>query len=136
MTDSPRPLVLLVDDETPNLDTFQRVFRRDFQIVTARSGSEALQAMARQDFDAILVDFAMPEMNGAQLLIAAAELQPSTVRLMITAHAELPEIQALITARRVLGTIVKPWQRENLLRWIHNAVRITSLRRSAPGTPP
>lgn len=132
MTPDPRPRVLVIDDEASNLETFQRVFRRDLRIELCASGREALSVLRQREFDAILVDYSMPGMNGAQLLQAAAELQPETVRMMVTAHADLDEVRGLKASGMVNRTIIKPWDRDHLLQWIQNAARITAMRRALP----
>jgi CheY-like chemotaxis protein len=132
VTAEARPRVLVIDDEESNLETFQRVFRRDLRIELCSSGREALSVLRQREFDAILVDYSMPGMNGAQFLQAAAELQPEAVRMMVTAHADLDEVRGLKASGMVNRTIIKPWDRDHLLQWIQNAARITAMRRALP----
>jgi serine phosphatase RsbU (regulator of sigma subunit) len=61
--------VLVVDDSEPNRDLLSRRLRRNGHIVeTATNGREALAMLATADFDVILLDVMMPEMNGYQVL--------------------------------------------------------------------
>jgi CheY-like chemotaxis protein len=67
MTGQPR--VLLVDDEPYWLETLSDLLRRwQFRVTAANTPSEALEAFSDQEFEAVITDFEMPEMNGAQLI--------------------------------------------------------------------
>ncbi len=57
--------ILLVDDRPSNLSTLEAILRRpDYDLVSARSGREALGLLLRHEFAVILLDVAMPEMDG------------------------------------------------------------------------
>jgi CheY-like chemotaxis protein len=61
--------VLVVDDSEPNRDLLSRRLRRQGHTVeTASNGREALEKVAAGDFDVVLLDVMMPEMNGYQVL--------------------------------------------------------------------
>ncbi len=61
--------VLVVDDSEPNRDLLSRRLRRNGHTVeTAANGREALAMLAAGDFDVVLLDVMMPEMNGYQVL--------------------------------------------------------------------
>ena len=66
-----RPVILLVDDEPDILNSLRGLLRRDFQVLVARSGSEALQMLREHDVHVIMTDQRMPEMSGAELLCQA-----------------------------------------------------------------
>lgn len=79
MTDSYAPPVyfLLVDDREENLVALEAVLRRDgLELIKARSGAEALEALLRYDVALALIDVQMPTMNGFEL----AELMRGTER--------------------------------------------------------
>lgn len=79
MTDSsPSPVYcLLVDDRDENLVALEAVLRQDgIELVQARSGSEALEALLQYDFALALIDVQMPVMDGFEL----AELMRGTER--------------------------------------------------------
>jgi signal transduction histidine kinase len=59
---------LLVDDREENLFAFSEILRRDgLEIVTARSGSAALEQILLHDFALAIIDVQMPEMDGVEL---------------------------------------------------------------------
>lgn len=125
-----KPRVLIVDDEIYNLETFQRVFRKHFHIVTAASAKQALQELETHSFDVALFDYAMPSMNGAELLRSAAALQPTITFFMVTAHADAQEVRDTLKAGLSYRIIMKPWSREEVLRWVTNGHQLSLLRKS------
>ena len=75
--------ILIVDDEPANLRLLERLFRREYQIVAATSGAEALELLERHDVAVILSDQRMPGMTGIEFLKRAAEMRQHTVRIIL-----------------------------------------------------
>jgi CheY-like chemotaxis protein len=125
-----KPLVLVVDDEPANLSTMARVFRKELALTLARSGAEALDLAQRQRFDVALVDYSLPEMDGVEVLRRLAAVQPAMARLMVTAHDQLQPVLDCKAAGLAVSIIPKPWQKEQVLRWIATALRLASMRSS------
>ena len=68
MAESSRANVLLVDDQPAKLLTYQAILRGvGANLVTANSAREALDALLRMEFAAVLVDVCMPELDGFEL---------------------------------------------------------------------
>ena len=129
-----RPLsaarVLVVDDERPNRETFRRCFRGEFEIRLAAGTEEALKLVAAERFDIALVDYAMPKMNGLDLLAKLAVLCPGTTRVMVTAHADLPELSDALATGLARAVLRKPWSKVAILECVANSVRPSA----APGS--
>ena len=87
MSDKKR--LLLVDDEPAVLKVMERIMRLslDCEITTATSGQEGLAIMETKPFDAVISDFKMPGMDGAEFLDVVQELYPSTTRLIFSARS-------------------------------------------------
>ncbi len=60
--------VLYVDDEEGNLLAFRAGFRREFDVTTAKSGSEALELLERESPHVVVSDQRMPHMTGTEFL--------------------------------------------------------------------
>ncbi len=125
-----RPLVLMVDDEEMNLRAYQRVFRHDFRIAIAASVAEGIVLAERVRFDVAVVDYAMPVATGLELFRFLAEHSPETGRLMVTGHADLAEVRASVGAGLTHAVVMKPWERDIILRWVRNYLTMSSLRRT------
>ncbi|MET0793232.1 MAG: response regulator [Polyangiaceae bacterium] len=125
--------VLVVDDEPDNLFTFLRVLRGRYDITLASSGVEALARLAAAGdvpVNAVLVDFAMPGMDGAAFVAKLREGYPHLPCLFLTAYAEVELVKLASRQHGVSAVIMKPWQREDVERRIEHAIRIGSMRRS------
>ncbi|HSK00691.1 MAG TPA: ATP-binding protein [Kofleriaceae bacterium] len=113
------PLVLYVDDEKANRIVFEQSVT-EFNVITASSGQEALQIMGQREVAVLVTDMRMPEMNGEELLRISKERHPGTIRMVVTAYADVDPILRAINEGLVARYIVKPWQRAELvqvLRW-------------------
>ena len=125
--------LLIVDDEPDNLFTFLRVLRGTYDITLASSGFEGLArlgASGQAPVNAVLVDFAMPGMDGASFVAKLRESHPHLPCLFLTAYADLELVQMASRQHGVSSVIMKPWQREDVERRIEHAIRIGGMRHS------
>ena len=87
--------LLIVDDLAANRDVLTRRFqRRGFDVVEVDSGQRALDAIAKQNFDLVLLDVMMPDLDGFEVL-RQIRLQHSAVTLpviMVTARTDSSDI--------------------------------------------
>ncbi|MBL0713922.1 MAG: response regulator [Desulfosarcina sp.] len=80
--------VLLVDDEEEYLEIMsERMRARDIEVTTSTSAREALNMIAAGSYDAVIMDFMMPEMNGIEALKAIKEKNPEMQIILLTGHA-------------------------------------------------
>ena len=78
--------VLLVDDEVDFLEALaERLQRRGLEVTSATSGREALTAVAEQTFDAVVLDLAMPGLDGIETLRRLREAQPNLQVMILVA---------------------------------------------------
>jgi two-component system NtrC family sensor kinase len=77
MSDRPhRAKVLLVDDEPSLRAVYPQVLGNDYDVSVAATGREALDVLTRSDFDVILCDLTMPDMDGPALYDALRSRAP------------------------------------------------------------
>lgn len=91
--------ILFVDDEANILDGLRRMLRplrKDWEMVFASSGEEALRASEEAPFDVVVTDLRMPGMDGAQLLASFHARHPQTVRLVLSGHSELEGVMRAV----------------------------------------
>ena len=87
MTEEFKANVLLVDDEEQFLDVFsKRLQGRGLKIDTASSGEQAVTQAKAKDFDAIVLDLAMPGMGGIETLKRLREQNPDLQIIILTGH--------------------------------------------------
>ena len=111
--------ILLVDDDTAVRDiTATMLTEIGYRVLEAGSGGMALDMLRQEPVDLLLVDYAMPGMNGAETAAASRQLKPSLPILFITGYADL-------AALKTVGEdhiIQKPFRDEELRRKVGEAM--------------
>lgn len=80
--------VLLVDDEPDFLEVMaERMEARGMNVVTATSADEALKRLAAETFDAVVLDFMMPGMDGMETLKKLKDDKPELHIILLTGYA-------------------------------------------------
>lgn len=83
-------LILIVDDEASIRFTLQETLERDgYLIETAAGGAEALQKIEKTEYDLVLVDLRLQDVDGLQIVAALRKQWPETISIVLTAHASL-----------------------------------------------
>ena len=120
--------ILIVDDE-PEIMTFLCDSLKAHQFATTGIGNPlaALEALRTGDYDILLTDLMMPEMDGIQLLREALAIDPKLVGIVMTAQGT---IQTAIEAMKVgaVDYILKPFKLQTILPVLARAIEIRSLR--------
>jgi DNA-binding NtrC family response regulator len=78
------PVVLVVDDEPAVLETFETILEGKFEVLTARSGKEALDKIAKEPVSLVFLDIRMPDMDGIQVLRKIKEYDENLSVIMAT----------------------------------------------------
>ncbi len=82
--------VMVVDDELDFLETIiKRLKARKVEVTGAESGHKALELLAGQDFDVIILDVKMPGIDGIETLREIKKKKPMTEVIMLTGHASV-----------------------------------------------
>ncbi|OIQ51276.1 C4-dicarboxylate transport transcriptional regulatory protein DctD [Pseudodesulfovibrio hydrargyri] len=89
--------VLLIDDEVEFLEALsERMEIRGMDVTTAENASAAVSAINSGDFDAIVLDLQMPDMNGIDMLKIIRKTNPDMQVILLTGQATLEAgIQAM-----------------------------------------
>ncbi|MEO8634554.1 MAG: response regulator [Gemmatimonadales bacterium] len=125
--------ILFVDDEPCILDGLRRLLHRErgeWELLSAASGSAALEEMARGPVDVVLTDMRMPGMDGAALLEQVAQRYPDTIRLVLSGQTDTAAAsRAILVAHQFL---TKPCAAMEIRTVIDRACALRDLLRS-PG---
>jgi len=115
--------VLFVDDEPSILRSVERTFQdTDLRILTADSAEKALEILLQEKIAVVVSDNRMPGMSGIDLLTRVRTLSPDTVRIMMTAFADLQTAIAAINNSEVFRFVTKPWANDNLIKVVSEGV--------------
>ncbi|MEO7415111.1 MAG: response regulator [Opitutaceae bacterium] len=107
-TPTPRPLVLLIDDELPYLDMLRTGLSREFEIDVAHDTEEGGMQLSVRDYDAVVCDHLMPGEKGLDFLIRASQLHPKTRRVLITGYINPELLSRSIGVAKLARCIIKP----------------------------
>ena len=117
--------VLLVDDDPDLLKLITlRLTSAGYRVRTADSGETALAALAVARPAAVVTDLKMPGIDGLALFDAIHRQHPTLPVIILTAHGTIPEAVSA-TQRGVFGFLTKPFDSQELLQKVANAVSLT-----------
>jgi len=119
--------ILYVDDEEHNLISFAATFRKDYRILTATNGNDALEVMRNNDVKLVITDQRMPEMTGIQFLEKLTPEFPDSIRMILTGFSDIEVIIEAINSGKVFRYITKPWDENELRMTIENARQLFDL---------
>ena len=120
--------ILVVEDD-PDLRSFLDVSLQvhGYEVTDCSSGGGALDELRRRDFDLLLTDLMMPEMDGIALLKAALEIDPHLVGIIITGQGK---IQTAVDAMQsgAFDYLLKPFSFEMLMPVLTRAMNVRHLK--------
>ena len=93
------PTILCIDDEVLGLEIRKVVLEREgYLVYTATDGPTGIRVFRQQPIDAVVLDFAMPGMDGGAVATALREIRPNIPILLLSAYLTLPEdVQRMVT---------------------------------------
>src|SRR5258708_17700230 len=122
--------ILIVDDDTALLQALPHTLAlriSGVQVDTSASAQGALELIQEHDYDVIVTDIKMPEMDGLALLAQIQALRPETPTLLITGHGDHQlAIQALLGG--AYDSIQKPPDRADGVASVQRAIQTHQLR--------
>ncbi|HEX7624114.1 MAG TPA: response regulator, partial [Anaeromyxobacteraceae bacterium] len=116
------PLILIADDERPNIDSLSRIFAKEgWRVASAESGAQALDVLRREQVAVLVTDLMMPGMSGEALLRAARTVSPATEVVLVTAYGT---VEAAVSAMKegAYDFITKPVKRHAILKTVRQAL--------------
>ena len=114
--------IMIVDDEPANLRLLERLFRRDYQVISAASGAEALRLLDQHDVALLITDQRMPGMTGIELLKRTAAIRPHMVRIILTGYTDVSALVEAINCGQVYKYVTKPWSNDDLRQTVSRAL--------------
>ncbi|QDG53598.1 PAS domain S-box protein [Persicimonas caeni] len=108
--------VLFVDDDALIRRVAERFLTKHHALVMASSGAEALELLQGVDFDVVVCDLMMPEMDGRELYARCVELDlPCQDRFVFITGGAFTEEAARFAETVDASTVLKPFSRRDLL---------------------
>lgn len=120
--------ILIVDDEAPIVSALTTLLTREgFETRGCSTSAEALSELRQIDYDILLSDLMMPDMDGIMLLRSALALDPNLIGIVMTGHGD---IHTAVEAMRsgAFDYVTKPLQLSFLLPILARAIAVRRLR--------
>lgn len=128
--------VLFVDDELPLRTVVKKLLeRRGVEVVSVGDALAAVECLREEEFDLLLTDFQMPDMDGFALLAHAREHYPDMPAIMMTGHASVQHaVQAM--SNGAVDYLPKPFSSDALAERVLQQIEARRARRTeAPPAP-
>src|SRR5712671_6148430 len=114
--------IMIVDDEPANLRVLERLFRPDYQVVTAPSGAEALALLEQHDVALLISDQRMPAMTGIELMMKTVAVRPQMVKILLTGYTDVGALIEALNSGLVYRYLTKPWNNNDLRNTVSRAL--------------
>jgi len=118
-----QPNVLIVDDEVAFAKTLaERLSFRDCQVNIALNGNDAIDIVEKKNIDVVILDLAMPGIDGIETLKAIKKIKPLTEVIMLTGNAT---VETAFEGLKVgaMDYLMKPCEVEELAELINMAYK-------------
>jgi len=124
--------IICVDDEDIILEALKDqlgpFFENQYLIETSTTAEEALEIYEEliednYEVPVVISDYLMPGMRGDEFLINVHEKNPKTLKILLTGHANIEGITNAINRANLYRYIPKPWDRDDLILTVREAVR-------------
>lgn len=122
--------ILVVDDETGVLNAIRRQLssaftgRHRYHVETISNPVHALERAGEVEFDAIICDYRMPEMDGVTFLKQFALKQPDCSRIVLSGQADMGVLTAFINETHLFRFLPKPWDGDFLRKSVVQAIAL------------
>ena len=109
--------ILVVDDDSMNLARTQIILGKEYDVLTAESGMDALMRLRDTKVDMVLLDIDIPEMNGIETFERMKEFAPNLPVIFLTASGLEDDVRSAIRLGAV-NYLMKPFQPQELMKRI------------------
>lgn len=119
--------ILCVDDEPRITSALKALFRREYTVLVANSGQEALDLLQDNNVNVLISDQRMPGMLGSDLIAKVSHLCPQTIRILLTGFMDRQAIVDSINEGEVYRFINKPWDNFEIAEVVAEAAAASEL---------
>jgi DNA-binding NtrC family response regulator len=127
--------ILVVDDEQSIVNAIRRELstpplgRHRYQIEGFTDPKAALERARETEFEVVITDYRMPEMNGLEFLKALHDIQPDCARVVLSGQTDMSALVNMINQTHIYRFVPKPWSSYFLKSTISQAVDFRATQR-------
>ena len=116
--------ILVIDDEEDLCELMKLNLEHtgELEVVIAFSGKDGIDRCKQTEFDLVITDFHMPDMNGEQVLDALKQLRPSVPVLLFSIYHDDDSMLSSSVKEKARGIISKPINHDELYKKINEAL--------------
>ncbi len=107
--------ILVVDDDAMNLKRTKLILQKYYDVIFAESGEEALELLKSEKIDMVLLDIAMPKMNGIETFEHMKEAEIGIPVIFLTASGDEDDVLSALCLGAV-NYLKKPYVPQELLK--------------------
>lgn len=110
--------ILICDDEEGVRESLKLILEKDYELLFAANGDEALAMIKKGPIDIVIMDIKMPRMDGIETMRKLKTIKPDVKILVTSGYKSVETAQEAVTAGAA-NYIVKPFERAEII----NAVK-------------
>lgn len=123
LTKNFRDVILIVDDDWLVLKALEATLKREgYEVLTASNGKDAIDIIEKNSISVIICDQRMPGISGIEVLTKAIEIRPNTIRILLTANADIETAIQAINIGQVSQFLAKPWDDTHLRQIVRESM--------------
>lgn len=124
---SPRPVILLLDDEAQLTAVMVRMLDQEFEIETAANAEQALLLLRTRRFDAIIADHMLPGVKqGLDFLVESLQIQPGAKRVLMTGYMNPELLARAVPLGQLSALLLKPATTQQIRKALHDALGLSA----------
>ena len=119
-----KPRILVVDDEISMCELLEILLKKEgYDVTSALNGRTAISILEKENFDLLLCDIRLGDVNGIEVLKTAKQYNPRVVVIMISAYSSAENaVEAMNEG--AFDYVPKPFDNEELKQTIQNALEL------------
>jgi len=113
--------ILIVDDEMGPREALRMILKKDYDVVVAENGEEAIGYIGGREFDVAVLDIKMAGMDGLQLLRRIKEIKPDMEVILMTAYASVETAKSALRYG-ALDYLIKPFDHTDVIDVVEKGI--------------
>ncbi|HEX7356746.1 MAG TPA: response regulator [Ignavibacteriaceae bacterium] len=117
-----KPKILIIDDDETLCNVIgEELDQENYSVTCSLSGRDGLEKLRLDNFDLVILDNQMPEMDGYEVLLEIRNINPSLPVIIITANTDIETINKF-SQIGISALVNKPFEFEDLLTSIQKCI--------------